>query len=299
MAVTLNVDFWQINGGANTFAVVDRIMRECLALPAEDERRLLQGDTKAIRLQYLEKRAGIWQGDFVGIRTRAAAKRGDTAGHVESLDFRDNEGLCEETAFLVIPTMNLLILQRSRMGATSASVVRFLEHFDPMRGILDIMPIPTQGTMEHFNQLRDVSSITVGIARVENAQGLGGENDSVSDLLKLGAALDAPRMMLQLSVGHQWKSRVLSRESVTNFVQRLLRIQHEDPAVAVKKVLITGRNEDDERDVLDLVINRLQYNVEVDADEGRGASRATRLQALRDAYQQNRDFLHQHFEAPS
>lgn len=292
---TLRIDFWHIETRGNAPDLLRNVLTQIAGLQEGDPRRLYPRDTKVIRLETITQQGNFWLGEFAGIRTRSAAKKGHIHGKIETLNFVDGEGLAEEVAFLIAPETNILALQANRQGATSSSVIHFLERFAVGGGGgLDLLPVPSPSGLERFSRLKKVSTFRVGLAKLEHGHAFAERQDSVTNLMNIASELQAPMVSLEVTVGNHWRKQGLSMDGIRRFVQELLNVK-EGEGLDVEQVQVTGRTEDDERDVLDLVLERLRETVYLEPDEGRSISLRARWQKLIEAYAKHEAYLTENF----
>lgn len=295
MSARLRFDFWHLQATkGNTSELVSEIMEVCSKLPEDHEDRLLPRDTKVVRLHELEKKGALWFGDFLGIGVRRPAKKASTKGHVEDLPFTDDEGLGEESAFLIDPATNVFILQSNRLAATSSSVVRFFERFTLGRGHLELMPVLSQGGLNQLTNMKNVTSFKVTLAKMDFGHDFSKKKPAVGSMLNIASDFLAPRLTLEVSVGHQWRKKTLAIDKLYQFASDLIG-SSEAGDLEVETAQVRGHDEDERNSVLDLIAERLREVVLVEPDQGRGVSRMTRWQKMYEAYSKQEEFLHKHF----
>jgi hypothetical protein len=127
--------------GASTF---EQLIEQVDATPPDDNRNLEVG-TNPARLQV----SGVWnqcrEGEMVRIRMDTLPRKASLDGALEDLDFGDDEGLGEETAFLYHPPTRILAIQRNRTGVSASSLVWYFKE----KGQID-RPIQLEGCVATF-----------------------------------------------------------------------------------------------------------------------------------------------------
>jgi hypothetical protein len=284
----LRFDFWRPVSKGNTPALMNGVMEHCASLPEEHDDRLLQRETKVIRLHRLEKEGALWLGDFVGIGTKKPAKKAHVSGRMENVSFQENEGLGEESAFLYDPQTNVLILQSNRLAATASSVISFLERFAPSGGPLDLQAIMDRSATDALSRFRTITKLSVNMAAMDLGRVHGDKKYSVTHLASIASELSAPSIKLDVSVGHGWRTQGLSLEPVKRMIHDLMSARS---ALNLKTIEISGRTDDEDFEALDLITQRLKDVVLVDPDEGRAVSRGLRWANLREIFEKRRAFL--------
>lgn len=292
MSVRLRFDFWHIESRADVDAIMAHVLETCSSMKEGDSERNLYRNSKVVRLQRVEKHGALWFGDFVGIGTKRGAKKADTTGHLEMLQFEDEEGLGEESAFLYDPTTRVLILQSNRLAATPASVIFFFQKIALGMGAIDLLPVMNQSGLDQFSRFQSVSSFRVGIAKMNLGTAFANKDHSAARLAGIAEELDAPRINLEVTVGRAWRKRGLSLEGLTQMVSELFSAKN---SVELQKLEVTGKTEDDDFEALDLMTQRLSDISMVEPDEGRGVTRGLRWHLMQEAYGRNEEYIKRHF----
>jgi hypothetical protein len=115
MTRQIKINFYRVympDGAGITF---EGILESVDQSPNDEGRNLLVRDCP-IRLQSLNKLQQGWEGDMIRIRMNEVPIKASLAGIVEPLEFEDNEGLGEETAFIYNPLIQVLMSQRNQSG---------------------------------------------------------------------------------------------------------------------------------------------------------------------------------------
>jgi hypothetical protein len=287
-SMRLRFDFWRFSSHGTTSTILDGVMARLSALPDASPDRLLQRETKVIRLQRLEKHGNLWFGDFLGVGTKRAAKKADVKGHIENLPFGPDEGLGEESAFLYDPATCVIVLQSNRLAATASSVIRFIEGFALGEGPLDLEPIMSPEAIDKLSHFQSITSLHVNMAAMDLGHAFGDKQHSATHLASIAEELNAPSIKLEVSVGHQWRKKELSLDSVKKFIRSLVSAKS---GVELKQVAISGKTDNEDFEALDLITQRLKEVVEVEPDEGRGTSYRLRWASMSDAFYKHQEFL--------
>lgn len=259
-------------------------------MPDEHDDRLLRRETKVVRLHRFASKGGLWFGDFIGIGTGRAAKKAHVRGRVEEIPFEPDEGLGEESAFLIDPSLKVLVLQSNRLAATSKTVVQFLDKVTLGKGRFDLRPILSQSGLDRIGTMAKVNRFTINIAKMDFSRPLEREQHPLKQLIGLADSLQAPKMNIEISVGKQWRTKGLSVDKLRELIREIFSAEEED-VFEIEKAELAGRDEDDEFNFLDLTEARLTDVVFVEPDHGRGLAMETRWRCLYDSYLKRLEYL--------
>jgi hypothetical protein len=280
--------FWRFTSKGNTSALMKGVLEKCAALPDEHEDRLLQRETKVVRLHRLEKRGDLWFGDFVGIGTKRPAKKAHVSGRMENVPFQENEGLGEESAFLYDSHSSVLVLQSNRLAATASSVIRFFERFAVDQGPLDLQAIMTPSAVDSLSRFQSITSLRVNMAAMDLGKAYADKKYSATHLASIASELNAPSIKLDVSVGHGWRKHGLSIEPVRKMIRDLMSAKSD---MQIKMIEISGKTDDEDFEALDLITQRLKETVVVEPDEGRAVSYGLRWATLDEVFKKHYAFL--------
>src|SRR6266498_1100007 len=99
----LKVAFYQVRvTNPNVPISFGAILQTLNGVP-NDRRRTMFAADEPVRLRHLEQIGPRWLGDLARIRLHERIDKSDIDGQEEELQFADNEGPCEKTAFLFDP----------------------------------------------------------------------------------------------------------------------------------------------------------------------------------------------------
>lgn len=93
-------------------------------------KRNREHDGSWIRMEEVVKRNDVWLCDFVKIRMDHGPGKGGLNQAVKGFPLADEEGFCEETAFLYHPKSSSVIAQYNHYGPRISSITEYLSLFD-------------------------------------------------------------------------------------------------------------------------------------------------------------------------
>ncbi len=284
----MTIDFWRVvmpNDEGSFESAIDA----AAALP-DDESRALDIHGAAIRLQDSTSTPTRREGEMMRIRMDEVPVRASLGGDWEPFEFEDDEGVGEETAFLYIPGLQTLVVQRNRFAVSVSRLAGYFEEAADLTGVITLEPVIEPGTALRFKKMNRIRKFQVKVAGVHNAATINSANPGVStkkmaDLIK---DLSAPTFNFEATMGHE--SGTLDVATVKAMASSLTRIGSET-AVDVRKIEVTGSAPGDELIVLDLLQDRMVENEDVELDNDRRLPYADRKGALRSAYKTRRTQL--------
>lgn len=229
---------------------------------------------------------GEWEGDLVRIRMTALPPKAGLDGSMETIDFDDDEGLGEESAFLFHPATRTLVLQYNHFGVTPNLFARYFENIGNLEGMIELLPAIRPDMMERVADMDEYRVLEIGLAGLENSTALGNQGRSLSGLVDVINEFQAPAARITLSMSHQ--RGTLARQTLTRTIQWLRGSQQ------VTKIKVTGKDDDESR-VIDLLHYRLVEKDDIELDEHRRMPYASRRAAVHNAWNRHRNGITQLF----
>jgi hypothetical protein len=209
--------------------------------------------------------------------------RASLAGDVEVFEFDDDEGIGEEAAFLYVPSLETLVVQRNRFAVSASRLVGYFQGAAGLDDVITLEPVVEPATAANFKRLSKIRRFEVKVAGVHNAATISQANPdaSVKKMATLINDLSAINFNFEATMGHD--SGSLDVSTVKNVARSLLKVRSNTP-VEVKKIEISGRSAGDEKIFVDLLQDRMIEQAEIDLDADRRLPYPSRRKALRDAY---------------
>ena len=160
----------------------------------------------------------------------------------ETLKTTEGQGEVVDTQFLYDPHTHVCIFARTLGGLNKALLKTFLLRFCKIRG-LEIAIIPDEIAIKELDKMKETSSLTYTIAKVNNLSKLANENrDELKDL-EYASDLEANQMTMILKADSMNKKRVIDKA-------KMLFKNSED--LEIKKLELEGINDDGVFEPVDL-----------------------------------------------
>jgi hypothetical protein len=204
MTRQIKINFYRVympDGAGITF---EGILESVDQSPNDEGRNLLVRDCP-IRLQSLNKLQQGWEGDMIRIRMNEVPIKASLAGIVEPLEFEDNEGLGEETAFIYNPLIQVLMSQRNQSGVSASAISRYFQDKGALSKPIIFEPVFEGDTEERLKKLKKVSKFEVKLAGLDSMKPHGESGFGVNKILDLYDTFQSPTISLTLSMGHKKK----------------------------------------------------------------------------------------------
>jgi hypothetical protein len=276
----ISIDFYRVTmpNGAPTF---EHLIQQVSAMPYDDTRNLEIGANPA-RLQ----ESGVWnhchEGEMVRIRMEMLPRKASLDGALEDLNFDEDEGLGEETAFLYHPPTMVLAIQRNRIGVSASALTWYFKEKGRIEEPIEIAPVLQRGVMERLAQMQTVRRLEISVAGLDRGLILQNRGHGVADIVRLSEELRAPKVSISLSMGHQRRGGLSLERALA--IARNLRELAFDHRNEVQKIEIAGIDAADEKIVLDLIEERMTNVQLVQPEENRTIPYRARRDAVREAW---------------
>lgn len=289
----LNIDFYRVrveDRENRTFLDLLEVIR---ALP-DDEGRAQTRTDDAIRLQTVNRSTAYWRGDMLRIRMNEAPVKAKRSGETKPIDFDEDEGLGEETAFLFHPATNVLVVQRNRSGVSASALAKYFKILGKVKAI-KFESILKEDALQRIARMQNISTFEVHFAGVQNGHNLRGRGHSAGSMYAMLNQFQAPNATIKLSMGRK-PGRL---QNVVNAVADLFGDQAEAQPQEVKRVIVIGsEGEDEERTLIDLLQDRLSESIVVEVRDGERITSAQRFKALNAAWERNQTYLERTYPNP-
>jgi len=287
----IRIDFYQVNLGDTATETFEGVLARIGSLP-DNNSRTAKLSEHYFRLQELDRDTHKITGELIRIRMDQMPLRAKLDGKTKPIVFDVDEGLGEETAFLYYPQTGVLVIQRNRFGVTTGAFASYIEQKAALDYLVEFDPILEEDVMKRMAKMRLIRQFEVKVASAKNAQFLKSEGFALGTVADQMKDLEAPRVSVLFSMGR--KRGGLRLERVLASAKRLIKLAHEHDE-AVEKVLLSGRNEDNEEEVLDLLQNRMAEFAILKLDDLRRIPYEVRRDALEKAWTKRRDELNRMF----
>lgn len=276
----VGVDFYQVNLPANCTQDFQTILAQTAA--AQGEQRVEKIDDVPFRLQELRREnTSLIEGDLCRIRMDQLPVKTSLDGAQHPVECEDDEGIGESTAFLYYRPRRVLVLQRNRFGVSSAKFARYFERRIQSDDQIELLPIMSQDAMTRLLSMKRVTCFRLKFAGVRDTA-LKRSNSSLNQLFDLSEQLAAPVVSVDFSVGRQRK-RSLDLEPIKKLCKDVVRFIQRS-TIDADRIEVVGSDGAGEREVLDLLKDRIQETVEVHVSEDRTLTFDNRINGLHEAW---------------
>ncbi|MCC6493497.1 MAG: hypothetical protein IT424_10795 [Pirellulales bacterium] len=286
----MKIDFFSIEGpdGFDLNGVLNAVNQT-----PNDNARVQELADVPFRVQTLQHSRGIWVGEIIRIRMNDVPIICGLDGRVDEVDLEDDEGIGEETAFLIHPATRVLAIQRNRMGVSPSRLMQYFARFAGVDGIF-AHPVLKPDVAVALNRLQIVRKMHVRFAGITNPKLLTAHNPNTADAI---AILNdtAPVIDITVAMGRQRGS--LSVQAIRAAARRFLTWSRAAaPPGDIMALKIEGTFDDDSPADLNLLEYRLTEQADVVPDpHSRRLLYEDRASSLRAAFARNKDDLEEMF----
>jgi Family of unknown function (DUF6731) len=258
-------------------------------VPNDARRTVLQAD-EPVRLRFLQRIENTWLGDLTRIRLHEHIDKSTVAGRETSIDFEDDEGPCEKTAFVYDSETNVIAIQQIAGGVTASSCGRYFKTIGQVQKIELPIVVKTEA-LERIQRMGVVAKFQLKLAGIDNGKAARSRNRSAAAMFEFLRTFDAPTASITVAIDKE--THTLDR--VANFVTEALQ-WNQDGRAEVKKLLVVGsEDEADERTAIDLFEDRIVEIIPVELEPGQRIRDNERYNAVRTAWNRQRAALRVQF----
>jgi hypothetical protein len=264
MSKTVTFDFWQIEMPPNLGSFSDLLERAALVQPLAARVKTV-GD-RTLRLETIRRHERLFTGDILKLRMDELPGVASLSTPRQDLPLNVDQGITEETAFAFDPQNNCLITQRNFYGASATVITGYLCELANFQGVVTCNAIVSDAGFTRLESMPTVKKLIFKVARPRNGTIGRARETSVGQAIQMLDDVGAMQVEMTMSVGRFNSS--LNRTKVLAMVRELIGLRQAD-GETVEKVLITGRDENDERDMFDLLEYRVLSIQEIPIDPAR------------------------------
>lgn len=201
-------------------------------------------------------------GDIIHIRMNALPPKVKLNGEINDIDFEKNEGLGEETIFLYHIELNVLVVQRNRFGVPAYRLCRYFEKANNISCPIELNLIIEPDSLVRYNEITQHRKLELSVAGLnENSiADIVQKNDDTSQAIEKLTTLGSPSINLSFTMGNDRKGYMTKGplRALVKVFQQLL-----GTSADVRKIKSTGRTQNGEMRVVDLVEDRVIEQVEI------------------------------------
>ncbi len=286
----LRIGFYQVVVTHQPVTEFDAVLKSCDSLP-DDENRALPDPHQPIRLQRLHRSKRVWEGDMMRIRLDEELQRAKMNGRIRPVDFEEDEGLGENTAFLYDPHTNILAVHENRGGVPVSAFGRYFKVLGSVRRI-DLRPVIRPQAIERIEKMKRPTELQLRFAGITHGGGMQRRGRAAKRIFELLEFFRAPNAAIKLSMG----KKPGGLTNIADGIRDVLASFRDDEREQIRKVLVIGsEGEDGERAVIDLFQDRLVEQIPVEIGDGHKLSDADRFHAVRVAWDTHSKDLERHY----
>ena len=279
---TLHADFFTVETERCDFANI----LETVKRMSGQARNFVTSGGDPIRLKNLsirsEGRHRFFAGDMVKIRMTNLPTRIDQRGSEREIDFRDDEGIGEETAFFFDGERSALVLQRNRNGVSFSGFEDYFARFAGKSGRFQLFPMISDTALEQLRHSPRISKFELEVSPTVSRMDIQA-SQSLSEAIALMEQVAGEKVSVTIGVMPRSR-RSLSLSSVVKKAQELLRIRERYPN-EVRKLCAHAEDDDRKLAMFDLLVNRIRAYDRVPYDESRRISFDARIDFLKKQWQ--------------
>lgn len=254
---TFNFDFYYLKI-PNSNKRFEDLLQHVSNSANDQSRNLKRSDGDLIRLKHatINSWNDCCEGSLVKNRiSNTPPGKMDLQGKDSPLDLKEDEGIYEETAFLYNPRLSVLLLQRNKTAVLDGDFVRYFKAKGGTNCEIELSPILKKDVLDRLDKLTEVKKLVIKLKGPENLTPLKGQEGLLDlQMLELAKELRAVEYTISVSSGRK-KENFLSSKA-KDIAKKIFRHSSEQ-SLEVKKIEIGGINQDDERDYLDLISDRM------------------------------------------
>lgn len=274
---TINFDFFTVEcaPGIKFADLLDR----AAGVP-NDIHRNREMSGHPVRLDEYDRQGQIHTGDMVKIRMSNLPPKACLRGGKVSLGLASDEGLGEETAFLYHADLNVIVIQRNRLGIGHG---KMSEYFQALlnRGPVEFFPIVTFDGLERLRETPDIRQFEIRVAGLDDASPLKGQGISCASIVDTMEELKAPVVTLVFGAGRG--KRGLSKQDVCRMAGKLVKHSGRGKTIPVLRARVF--DPEDGIIPLDLIQDRVCETMTIKPGSDRRISYEARSSAARAAWE--------------
>ncbi len=276
----MKVDFYQVVMPSRSSSF-EKVLQQISQLPNNRERNRTIGKGP-IRMNIIKGWDLRHEGDMVRIRMDEIPPRAKLSGELKPLNLAEDEGLGEETAFCFDPSVEIVAMQRNRVGVTPQQLALYCSEMARLQEPIQLLPVLKADAYTRVQGMAGHSKLIVRAAGLKNMDAFGSAL-GLKELGKVSKELESPFVEITFSIGRK-RSRLLAKKGIMKFLGNLMNIESNTDNDALEKLTVVGRDKEGEStypiDLLDFALGSVQR---VTIEGKRQVPYRQRQQAIRDA----------------
>ena len=291
--VDVKADFYRVSvGNGPDFAEIVRFA----STKTGAARTVFVRKDNPVRLEEFREENGLIEGDLERIRLQNIPHRAKIQGGRRELDLEPDEGLGEDTAFLYVTELKVLVLQRNWFGAGASTFSTYFQRIyreQNKKVEIELRPIATEDPLGRLSSLSRVTqlSIAVDVGDTGRAAVQAMRDAGIGDVTDFVSESDAGRIDIIYKAKPQGGS--LRKNAVMPCVRSLLNLVA--PGTAARRIRVIGESDEDQV-VVDLLLDRVQVKEQIEADNKKSIPYEARRELLRRAWTQMEEECRRRFK---
>lgn len=274
MRKKIKIDFYQVQMPVGAPCPFSDLVAAVAAEP-DDVTRTIPVRDYPMRLQESYLATGRWEIDLLKIRKDDIPPKATMGGEVTAIPMRNDEGLGEHTAALFDIGSSTLVVQRNKYGVSASSIASYFQKKGGLVQPIVLLPIVSKKGWQNFDNLSVVRTLEIATTGFGGANiGARNANVGVADMANLAVEHGAKTSFFRLGMGHAPGGLTRIKELVLG-AMGLATGHHE-----VTRIVVSGKDNGDEKQVIDLLHDRIREEIEVNLGRQESWSYPVRRGAL-------------------
>jgi len=288
MVKNIKVDFYRVKMPDNSNSSFQNIIDQVSGLP-DDESRNVEMRRYPVRLKAASLSGNNREGDMMRIRMDELPLKAKISGEVETLDFDDDEGLGEETAFYYNSNLRTLLLQRNKTGVSASAFSKYFEEMGRLEGSIVLEPILQTDVIRRLADMQIIRKMDIKFAGVDNFKVFRELDYGIGSVADLSQSFDSPSITLSIGMGR--KKGSLNLENVLASVKSLIRFPNSNTD-RIDKIEVKAKEDfEGNIEILNILEYRIVESLSVPLNDDRRVFYSDRQFALQQAWKNRQEEL--------
>lgn len=271
----VSFDFYHVQMRTERGHSFDRALSVASSLPDDSTRNYMLTNGHPIRLQTATRQRPRWLGEIMQIKMSDIPMKASLNGKTGSLELEDHEGIGMGVVFLYDISTNIIVIQRNKFSVSASNLAHYMTD-KGNSGLIYFQPVLNKSAFQRLAGLREPRNLKIKVSGLQRAEVFKSQGHGVSDIADLMELTKAPTLELTASFGHRKGS--LSRKGILELIHGLLKLGRKDEIV--QQLIVSGKDEDDHADIINLLKEGLTSEEKVAIDGRRTLSYQARQSAI-------------------
>lgn len=255
--------FYQIVMPEKESRSFEQLLLETDKIPDTEARSIIElSGEYAVRHSRMIIEADIILGNVTKIRMKEIPVKASLDGQKTPIPLKNNEGIGEETAFLFVKSLNILIFQYNFNSIRAGKFIEYINKHCSVNGLVELLPVVKIDTYNRLLKMAEPTALEISVAELSSPAVLNSEINSIKMLARANDAIKAPVVSIKYSLGrsHSEKGYGARLMECVNDLRRFL-----TNGGKVTKLKISGKMDSESNtEVLDLLADRLISDVSLE-----------------------------------